>query len=332
MKKLLFILLLYCNICNGQFAAVQTTGNSDNLVNSVAVTMTSTGINNLVIIGIYLNNNITTTVTSVTDDKGNTYVVSAALDNSSGFLPYRVYQAYGVQVTGGVTTVTVNLSNSLVNNILVIADEYSGGKTTNATVFNSSTTGQGTGTSLSVSTLTATTGGLIVAFICRDPTSSGTLAAGTGYTIYGYNPSEGSGASRSRTQYKLSGAATETAPANLDASGSWSEIATAFIPLVPPATNTSSLNAIGNMQMLLLALGGVPYHTYKEGDRIVVFNLNWECGDSHSNTDTAYVVRYNGLLYIKFDFAGYADPPVCWLVKRALDFWREENTKILKVI
>lgn len=211
------------------FGAVNTNSGAGSGTTTYDLTVTSTAANNLVVVSMELIN--TMAVTSVTDDKGNAYVLSSAYSTTSR----RLYQAYGVQVTGGVTTITVTKDNTLF--IRVIADEFSGftggGTINNAGVYDTRTTGTGTGTAVSVSTLTpAATGELIVSSMIND--GSGALwTAGAGYTLYGTSSSN-----LMQTQYKLSSASSETAPATLSGSTNWYNVATAF--KVPPAAATNT--------------------------------------------------------------------------------------------
>lgn len=200
-------------------SAVQTSAQVAATGASAALTLVATGAGNLVVV--HINTTTAQTVTGVTDNASNTYAVSAALDNGAD----RAYQAYGVQVAGGATTVTVTFSASVVHRCG--ADEYSGAAASNVAAFDASTTGTGTGTAVSVSTLTpAETGELIVVTGCTPlGDAAATWTAGTGYTLY-----NGSGAISLRSQYKLSGDATETAPWTLSSSLAWRAIATAFKP------------------------------------------------------------------------------------------------------
>lgn len=193
--------------------ATQATGSGT----SVVITVSSTVQNNLVVIHVKVTG-VTETLSSVTDDKGNTYVVSSPL---AGGTEYRLYQAYGVQVTGGVTAITCNFSSNVASKRCG-ADEYSGNKITNATTFDASATGTGTGTSLATGALSpAATGELIVAtYAVSGPA---TFTNGTNYTLYnGVNPVT------VRSQYRLSGTTSETAPCTQNVSQTWGVIATAF--------------------------------------------------------------------------------------------------------
>lgn len=212
------------------FAQVQTAAQVVHTgTTAVALTMSATGAGNLVVVHIRISD--ATTTPAVTDDKGNAYVVSAPVVNGSVSL----FQAYGVQVTGGVTTVSVTPSAS--NTMRCGADEYSGGKTTNATVFDVTKTGTGTSTSLAVSTLTpAATGELIVGSYAVVGTP--TWTNGTNYVLYS------GGTTNTRSQYRLSSGASETAPVTISGgSVAWNAIASAFIPL--GASSTKTLAALG---------------------------------------------------------------------------------------
>lgn len=179
--------------------------------------MSATGVGNIVYVVGYLQGS-TDTLSSVTDNASggaNTYVVQTAVDSPSE----RIVTAYGFQVRGGATTITLTYSGT--NNLKRdFCDEYSGfsSSLTNARAFDASTTGSGTGTSATVSTLTtARTGNLIIA------AAIGTnLSAGTNYTLYG-SPTAGG----SKSEYRLSSAASETAPFSLNSSD-WAERATSF--------------------------------------------------------------------------------------------------------
>lgn len=230
MKKLLFLLLFIPLFSIGQFTQVNTSTQASGSTATLNITVTATTQNNLVVVHIKLAST-SRTVNSVTDNVGNTYVVGSNLDNGS---TNRLYQAYGVQVTGGATTITVNLSSS--TNIRAGADEYSGGKTTNATVFDATQTGTGNSTSLSTATLTnASTGELIVS--TGGLTTAANWTQGSGYTLY-----NGTGSVTLRSQYKLSGASTETAPCTIDGSAqAWTEIVRSYIPNTVAPTNKGSM-------------------------------------------------------------------------------------------
>jgi hypothetical protein len=207
--------LIQTNLANGATAAI-------------VATMTATTQNNL-IVGSTVAQGTTDAMVSVTDDKLNTYVVQSAL--TGGF---RSYQFYGVQVTGGATVITI-LWDGVANYHRAIVSEFSGGKTTNATVFDTSTTGGPTAgttnpTNTSVSTLTpSASGNLIVADVCWD-NGYNTWSAGTNYTKAAEYLADNTGIGI--LFYRLSSGTSETAPGvnnNADATGlHWCERATSF--------------------------------------------------------------------------------------------------------
>lgn len=196
-------------------AVTQITGTAQNPI----LTITSTGAGNVVIVHIAFANGIAT-VSSVTDNASNTYATGSVFRSGVN----SAYQAYGVQVSGGNTQVTINFSTSV--SYVIYAEEYSGGASTNAAINDNSTTGTGSSTSLAVSTLTtAATGELIVS--TGGVASNRTWTQGSGFTL------NGSGARTSSSQYKLSGAASETAPMTISGSNTtWIEIARAYKPFV----------------------------------------------------------------------------------------------------
>lgn len=214
-------------------AAVQTANTSASST-SVVLTVSATVVDNIIIGGVFIPSTAIT-LSSVTDDQGNTYATTSALDNAG----LRLYLFYGVQTAGGTTSITATVSSS--TTLRIIGNEFSGAETTNATAFDASTTGTGTGTAVSVSTLTpAASGELIVAFGFKD--AFGAWTAGSGYTNYGANTQF------FQSQYKLSGASTETAPWTIS-SANWGEIAAAFKLVATPSITTPVLGAVGNMAL-----------------------------------------------------------------------------------
>lgn len=224
MKKILFAFILSLFVVGNayaQFAAVQTATQVVASTTTVSVTLSPTKVNNLVVA--YAGTDNTQTCDSVSDDKGNTYSTVITVLNGVN----RVCAAYGVQTVGGATTISFNFTGVAAKR--VGADEYSGGETSNATIFDTYTTGTGSSTSLSVSTLTTSGSGNLIFAVCR-ASGSVTHTAGSGYTSFGgVNPTS------TKTQYKLSSGATETAPETISMTGAWTEIALSFKPMVIPA-------------------------------------------------------------------------------------------------
>jgi hypothetical protein len=201
------------------FSYVQGGNNHATSTTSLSVTLSATGTNNLVVISFFVSN--PGKVTSVTDNKGNTYVASASeltLSNGSAANQY-----YGVQTSGGATSITVNLSSA--QDLDIGVNEYAGGRTTNATVFDKAATNTGTGTSASVSLAPTSSGELIdTGAIIFNGTSN--PVSGTGYVNGGFDQTTHT----AYTQLKLSGTTSETAPATWTGSSAWGEIASAFVP------------------------------------------------------------------------------------------------------
>lgn len=220
LRGLVAVLVLWSGSALGAFAVVQQ-GTAGQGTGSTSSTLSATTAGNLVVVSARINGN-TDTLTSVTDNVGNTYACSSAFDWSEK----RMYMCYGVQVTGGATTVTAAWSGSQTH--VTYAAEFSGNASTNAATFEASATGTGTGTSLAVSALTpAASGDLIVG--TYSVASSSTFTAAGGYTLYyPTNPSTGS------LEYLLSGTTSETAPATIGSSKTWGGIAMAFLPAATP--------------------------------------------------------------------------------------------------
>lgn len=191
-----------------------------------AITVSATTQGNLLVVYMKPQSSLTTN-TSVTDDVGNTYVIGT-LQTSSDALA-TVTMAYGVQTTGGATSITITFGGQDLAKRCG-ADEYhssNGPLTSNATTFDVESTGTGVGTAGAVTTFNpATSGELIVGVMVRQQTS--TWTAGTNYTLYG-----GAASSSARTQYRLSGTTSETAPFTLFSSVNWSAAAMAFIEPTP---------------------------------------------------------------------------------------------------
>lgn len=187
---------------------------------SLAITVAPTIQFNLVTVPIaILNSN--DTCTSVSDDKGNSYVLVGPADSGGE----HTYMAYGVQSAGGTTAITVHFSGAT-DTKNTQADEWSGASKSNITVLDQFSTGGSSGTSLSVSTFNPTAAGkLIVAAACTGGNT--TFTAGTGYTFYGTN------GARFGLEYRLVGTTSESAPMTSSANIFWAEIALAFNPYVP---------------------------------------------------------------------------------------------------
>lgn len=201
-------------------AAVQTT-NDVNTGSDLELCWDSpTTIGTLVIVHIVLSTTART-VTSVEDDGGNTYIIGTAIDNTC-----RVYQAYGIQ-DNSANCVIVGLSG--LTNFRVGIDEYSGLAATNAAVYDQRSTGTGTGTAMAASTLTPSCTGILIVATGGTGGGTSTWTEGSGFTNFC-----GAGATTTiQSEYKLSGAATETAPWTLGTSRAWAEIVTSYKTSAP---------------------------------------------------------------------------------------------------
>lgn len=188
--------------------------------------ITATGVGNLVVVSIRLNSG-TATVSSVVDDVGNTYVAATALLTGGSI---RHQQWYGVQLIGGATSITVTLSS--VVGVRIIAEEFSGGPSSNTGAIRTSSTGI---ISTSVPTFSPTVGDLVVAsYVTSNNVSP--WAVGSGYSPGTISQTVNA------TEYKLSATTSETAPiSNAGSGGSSTGLAVAYIPAAVASGVTPSV-------------------------------------------------------------------------------------------
>lgn len=104
-----------------------------------------------------------------------------------------------------------------------MCEEYSGGKTSNATVFNTYSDGSGTGTSASVTSFSPNAGELVHSGCIFN--NGGTITQGTNYV-----KTANSGAFLAN-EYRLSATTTETAPITSSNGVDWACSAAAYKPL-----------------------------------------------------------------------------------------------------
>jgi hypothetical protein len=155
---------------------------------------------------------------TVTDDKGNTYVVKDYQSFQAG--SSRLYLAYGVQLVGGATQVTLSWDAGNITK-RVGASEFSGVLSSNR-CFDAYNKGTGTGTSPSSASFSpAANGELIIGNLAT--VTAQTWTAGSGFTLY-----HGSNPLTTRHEYKLSGSTTETTPASLGASDEWAVVGSSY--------------------------------------------------------------------------------------------------------
>jgi hypothetical protein len=217
------------------FRHVQGQANHVAGASSLSLTLNATRLDNLVVVNFYVSN--PGHLTSVTDNKGNTYIASVSelvLPNGAA-----AYQYYGVQTVNGTTSITITLGSS--QDITAVANEYSGGNTTNATVFDTAVVSTGTGTSSSISLSPAKAGELIDTGVLI---FSGGVSpvSGSNYTNGGFDQANHT----AFTEFRLAGTTSEIAPASWTGSSAWGEIASAFIPASPFfISKVDSINAAG---------------------------------------------------------------------------------------
>jgi len=216
------------------FAAVQTASGVGTGTTTVVVTISSSGANNLLVVSLWYATGVS--FVSLTDNLGTSYTSSSAVTTASGI---SIVQSFAV-VASGVTSVTVTYDTNVGagGTAGVIVDEFSGNAT--SSVYDIRGTGFGTGTSLATSIFTPSASGkLIVATVLGYLANVGGWTAGSGYTLYGQR--DYAGYPLLRTQYKLSGTTSETAPATVSYAvlDEWAEIATAFNQFTA-STNTTN--------------------------------------------------------------------------------------------
>lgn len=201
-------------------------------VSSAPITVPATTQGNVVCGGIWLSN--TTRTATVTDNAGNTYVVSSTslLFNASA---NKLLLFYGVQLVGGATLVTVTLSGA--SNVQALADEFSGAAASNGALLaavsaaTNPETASGTGTALALSTaLQPTASGRLIYVIGGAPVASPpSWTAGSGYAV-----GQAAGAQALASEYKLAGTTSETAPFTASKSVNWGLMGLVIAP--PGAT------------------------------------------------------------------------------------------------
>lgn len=213
------------------FSFVQTKQGATGGATSLVITLDSAATQgNLLVINVKLGG-VGAINPTVTDNAGtpNTYALAVGpIDSSPDF---RCYQLYGVQVTGGATQITISWTNSAAARITV--DEYSGGAATNATVFDQSTSNTGSGTSASVASFSPAATGELIAVGVGFTGASG-ITAGTNYTLATSHANQSA-------EYRLSSAASETAPMSWTGTLNWAEVVGVY---KVPATSIKTVNGL----------------------------------------------------------------------------------------
>lgn len=205
----------------GNFYKIQSVSNATGGAVSLVITLSAPAVaNHLIVVNVKTGVGGSSSAT-VTDNAStpNTYIKAVGPTNNGAF---RMYQFYGVQVTGGATQITVTLNSS--DSIRVGVNEFSGNALTNALVYDTSTSKSGTGTSGAVDAFSPLgTGELIVAGYGL--AAAGTPAAGTDYTLI-----TGS-TTNNAEEYRLSSDSSETAPMIWTNSVAWTAVVGAYKPL-----------------------------------------------------------------------------------------------------
>jgi hypothetical protein len=203
------------------FALAHTTQGATGGATSLAITVPATTINNLVVINMKFNGAVSNI--SVTDNAStpNKYYMASPGGSSTIIC----YQFYGVQITGGATTITISWTTSQAARITV--DEFSGGVADNATVLYKAAVANGNSQSASVTAITIPATGFLVSAGVGLTSASG-IAAGSGYTLATTQTNQS-------TEYKLSGALSETGPLTWTSAASlWGECVGVYAPSGSP--------------------------------------------------------------------------------------------------
>lgn len=84
--------------------------------------------------------------------------------------------------------------------------------------------------------------------------------------------------------------------------------------------------------ILLFVTITVEAQRFYPGDTIVVTNEAWNCGGI--TEERALVVMYRGRLYVRYGFTSFtpSEDQVLYTVRKALAYWKYDNTVILRVI
>jgi hypothetical protein len=198
------------------FGFVKSTQAAGTSVVTLAITVPAVRVGDLVVVTCKFSSAVS--AVSVTDNASvpNTYALAAGPISATN---NNMYQFYGVAVTGGATTVTINWTGS--SSCRHTVDEFSGGMQTNATVFDKVASNTGTGTSSTVTLAPTNANELICAGIGLNGAAA--VVKGTNYVI-------ATNSTSTSTEYRQVGTASETAPFSWTNSVAWSEIAGAYIP------------------------------------------------------------------------------------------------------
>ncbi|HTJ24078.1 MAG TPA: hypothetical protein VL383_16885, partial [Gemmatimonadaceae bacterium] len=155
---------------SGSVAFVQSTANGFG-ARTLSVLLPSTTAGNLIVVGF---DYAGTTVDSVTDSRGNTYVQAGSEVTSPGGATARLY--YAKNIAGGTDTITVSLADST-SSLEVYAAEYTGVDPTSP--LDGSAQAAGSSSSVSSGALTTTSDNDVLVAFCVGDTSCN---PGAGFT------------------------------------------------------------------------------------------------------------------------------------------------------
>ena len=229
------------------FAHVQSVMNTAAAATSCVITVAATSVGNIVCVGIKLSNTTSPpTNVAVNDDKGNTYS-DTGLTVTGAALAYDTFQFYGIQATGGTTSVTVSWTNT--QNARCGASEFSGTTADQANVYETGATGENTSgvTAAAVATFSPTSGNLIFAFYGLGGGGS-SITAGTNYLVGVFN-------SNGSSEYRLSSGGSETAPLTWTTNMTFRGSAGSYRPANPAGGAVNRIRFPG--QVSAMGVGGM---------------------------------------------------------------------------
>lgn len=217
MKKLLLSFSLFFYLISGTHAAITLVQSKDSLdsncaastVSSFSITLPGTVTSGNTIVGVVALENTDSqgTLTSVTDDKSNTYTLVVS-GNSGGHTVSLIF-FWLKNITNGPITLTANFSPSTEFIRMQVA-EFSGITSTSATdgsAYQAINTGAGTDVVTSGSFVTVTSGDLVFSGTAQTSGASfNTLSTGTGYTVL-YNTTSTDTTCTLASEYRIQGAA-----------------------------------------------------------------------------------------------------------------------------
>jgi hypothetical protein len=216
------------------FALANATTNAS-VADLGTVTIPATTLGNLIVVCI--GESAARTLTSVTDDKGNTYTLgNQATNTNTGAIIASARDA-----VGGVTVITIDISGAATCHVDVL--EFSGVKSSGTYRDVNSNGSAASGTAVANTSFTPTAGALIVAV-----GAAGGLRTWTKDAAYTKGSTD-SGSLRSQSQYLLSASGgAETAPQTINSTSSWATAVESYLPqattTAPPA-NALSLLGVG---------------------------------------------------------------------------------------